>query len=146
VIYFDTSFLTPLLRGEETSAAVERFIAAQPPGSLATGLLTKVEFASVLSRDVRVGSLTAAIARQLNDAFAGTVASVFVLLPPSPADFDLAYEFVRDHLTGLRAPDALHLAMAANNRAEAIYTLDKGMVRAGKRLRLPVKHGIRFSD
>ncbi|MBC7637090.1 MAG: hypothetical protein H7251_15980 [Acetobacteraceae bacterium] len=44
--------------------------------------------------------------------------------------------------TGLRGGDALHLAIAANRRASAIYSLDKGLVKAGKMLGLPVSRGI----
>jgi uncharacterized protein len=45
--------------------------------------------------------------------------------------------------TGLRAGDALHLAIAANNKARTIYSLDRTFVQAGKILGLPVQRGIR---
>jgi uncharacterized protein len=45
--------------------------------------------------------------------------------------------------TGLRAGDALHLAIADNHRAAAIYSLDKALLKAGKILDLPVRMGIR---
>lgn len=38
--------------------------------------------------------------------------------------------------------DALHLAIAYNRRARAIYSLDKGLVKAGKMLGSPVSRGI----
>ena len=59
-------------------------------------------------------------------------------------DFDLAGEFLRRYETGLRAGDALHLAIASNNRATALYTLDKMFLTAGRRLGLKVMAGIRL--
>ena len=44
--------------------------------------------------------------------------------------------------TGLRAGDALHLAIAGNRQAEAFYSLDKGPLMAGRLLDLPVSMGI----
>ena len=44
--------------------------------------------------------------------------------------------------TSLRAGDALHLAIAHNLAADKIVTLDKGMLKAGKSLNLPVDQGI----
>jgi predicted nucleic acid-binding protein len=45
----------------------------------------------------------------------------------------------------LRAPDALHLAIAANRNATAIYTLDAGLRKAGRLMGLPVRSGIRIT-
>jgi hypothetical protein len=42
----------------------------------------------------------------------------------------------------LRAGDALHLAIAGNRQAAAIYSLDKGLLMAGRLLDLPVSMGI----
>ena len=44
--------------------------------------------------------------------------------------------------TGLRAGDALHLAIASNRGADAIYSLDQLMIAAGKELGLPTGAGI----
>jgi hypothetical protein len=51
--------------------------------------------------------------------------------------------YLDNYETGLRAGDALHLAIAGNHRAKAIYSLDKTMIKAGKILGLPVSAGIR---
>jgi hypothetical protein len=50
MLYFDTSFLTPLVRQEATSAQVERFVGSLPAGELAISHWTKVEFSSLLAR------------------------------------------------------------------------------------------------
>ena len=44
--------------------------------------------------------------------------------------------------TGLRAGDALHLGIASTQSAEAIYSLDQTLVRAGAILSLPVRTGM----
>jgi len=69
----------------------------------------------------------------------------FKVLLPGPEDFELAKNYLQHYGTGLRAADAFHLAIAANHRASAIYALDKGLLSAGKKLRLPVRRGIRLS-
>ena len=48
--------------------------------------------------------------------------------------------------TGLRAGDALHLAIAGNRQAEVVYSLDKAMIRAGKTLGVPTSPGILLPD
>ncbi|MBV9632328.1 MAG: PIN domain-containing protein [Xanthobacteraceae bacterium] len=66
----------------------------------------------------------------------------FDLLLPSRNDFSLAKQYITRFETGLRAADALHLAIAGNHRARAIYSLDKTLLRAGRLLGLPVSAGV----
>ena len=63
--------------------------------------------------------------------------SLIVWLPEAE-DYDLAKRYLRRHETGLRAGDALHLAIAANHDARAIHSLDKTMIKAGRLLGLPI--------
>ncbi len=65
----------------------------------------------------------------------------FVRLTPTEDDFRLAASWLGYFETGLRAGDALHLAIARNHDAAAIYTLDKGMLIAGEMLELPTTAG-----
>ena len=142
MLYFDTSFLVPLVRDEATSAKVERFMARLPVGQLAISHWTRVEFASLLGRDVRMAGLTSEAAKRADAVFEAVVEESFVVLLPEAGDFDLAKEYLSHHRTGLRAGDALHLAIAGNRRMEAIFSLDKTLVRAGKTLGLPISSGI----
>jgi predicted nucleic acid-binding protein len=66
----------------------------------------------------------------------------FTVLLPKANDFGLARQYLGRTESGLRAGDALHLAVAHNHRAAAIYSLDKTLLKAGKILRLPVSMGI----
>jgi predicted nucleic acid-binding protein len=65
---------------------------------------------------------------------------------PDGNDFDLCKRYLQQFEAGLRAGDALHLAIANNRSAQKIYTLDKKLLRAGKLLGLPVSTGIREKD
>lgn len=142
MLYFDTSFLVPLIREEATSAKVERFVARLPAGELAVSHWTRVEFASLLARNVRTGDLTGEAAKRANAEFEAIVEESFVVLLPEATDFDLAKDYLSHHRTGLRAGDALHLAIAGNRRMATIFSLDKTLVKAGKVLGLPVSLGI----
>ena len=144
MLYFDTSFLAPLLLEEATSSAVERFIAGLPTGTLAVSHWTKVEFASLLAREVRMGGLDRQTAREVDAEFEAIVAESFAVLLPGAHDFNLARQYLGQHDTGLRAGDALHLAIAHNNRADAVYSFDRTLLKAGAALGVPVSTGIQM--
>ena len=143
MIYLDTSFLTPLFREEATSAKVAAFLARQPVGTLAVSKWMPVEFASLISRDVRMGALTVAQGQRLIKEFDTMVADSLVALMPTANDFTLAQQYVASFSTKLRAPDALHLAVAHNSGAEFVATLDEGMLFAAKKLKVAARRVIR---
>jgi predicted nucleic acid-binding protein len=145
MLYFDTSFLAPLILEEATSSAVEQFMAGMPVGVLAVSHWTRVEFASLLARKVRMGGLEPQAATQANIQFEEIVAESFMVLLPNANDFNLARRYLGNYETGLRAGDALHLAIAKNNDAEAIYSLDKALLKAGATLGLPTISGIQLN-
>lgn len=144
MIYFDTSFLAPLILPEATSEKIAKFIRELPDGQLAVSHWTRVEFSSLLAREVRMGGLNSEAAAQADARFESMVEESFVVLLPNGDDFTLAKEYLGNHETGLRAGDALHLAVVKNHRAEAIYSLDKTLLKAGRILGLPVSAGIRL--
>ncbi|MGQ0665291.1 MAG: type II toxin-antitoxin system VapC family toxin [Pseudomonadota bacterium] len=146
MLYFDTSFLAPLILQEPASARIERFVTGLPAGQPAVSHWTRVEFSSLLAREVRMGGLDAQAARDADAQFEMVVTESFVVLLPNVDDFDLAKDYLRNHKTGLRAGDALHLAIAGNHRAKAIYSLDKTLLKAGKLLKLPVSDGMRIGE
>jgi uncharacterized protein len=91
-----------------------------------------------------MGGLEPRAAVQADNQFEQMVNESFIVLLPNVEDFDLAREVLKLHDTGLRAGDALHLEIARNHGAEAIYSLDKTMIKAGKILDLPVAVGVRL--
>lgn len=139
--YFDTSFLVPLILPEATSELIAGFFDGLPAEDLATGHWTRVEFASLLAREVRMGSLDASTAREAGARFEAMIDESFVVLLPNRDDFDRARDWLGHFETGLRAGDALHLAIAWNRGSVAIYSLDKRMIAAGKTLGLRTSAG-----
>ena len=89
-----------------------------------------------------MGGLEATAALEAGSQFETIIEESFVVLLPNRADFDLARVWLSRFETGLRAGDALHLAIARNRRAEAIYSLDKVMIAAGRALRVPTSAGV----
>ena len=142
MLYFDTSFLAPLILEETTSSAVEQFLSRLPVGTLAVSQWTQVEFCSLLGKEVRMGGLSPQAAGEASAAFDAIVAESFVVLLPTAQDFGLAKRYLGNYESGLRAGDALHLAIAKDNGAEVVFSFDRTLLKAGKALGLPVSAGI----
>lgn len=145
MLYFDTSFLVPLLFQESTSTRIESFIARQTGENLAVSHWTRLEFSSVLAREVRMGRVGQEVALDANVRFDALIARSFVVLLPTAADFELSREYLQRYETKLRIGDAFHLAIAKNHNAFMIHSLDKGLLHAASVFGLPAARGIRAS-
>ena len=143
MVYLDTSFIAPLVIAEDASDTVEAYVLKVKPGELVTSLWTQVELASLVSRKVRMGEISNTQGGEVRRKFDLVLGEFFGMLAPTPADFATAARYLETPRTGLRAGDALHLAIAANHRATRIVTLDRGFLAAGKLLKLPVTRGIK---
>ena len=143
MFYLDTSFIAPLVIAEYSSDAVEAWVLKVNPGELATSLWTRVELSSLVSRKVRMGELSEAKAQAVRREFDRVLEESFEMLAPTAEDFAAAAGYLEVPKTGLRAGDALHLAIAANHGATRILTLDQGFLAAGKLLKLPVIRGVK---
>lgn len=128
--YCDSSFIAPLLLTEATSEAVEDFIAALGPGGATVSEWTLLEISGVLARQVRMQTMRPISADRAVARLDELADSSLNVVTPQAADYRLARDYLRQYQTALRGGDALHLAIAANHQAEAIYTLDQGMLRA----------------
>ena len=89
-----------------------------------------------------MGELQADIVSLCGERFSTLLDENLRVVLPGVADFDLCWKILARFDNGLRAGDALHLAIASNCAAEAIFTLDHGMIKAGRLLGLPVDRGI----
>lgn len=143
MLYFDTSFVAPLLLEEATSSKIEAFFGKCPVGELAVSHWTRVEFASLIAREVRMGGLAEGDARKVIGQFDELVDASFRVLVPMVADYELAKVYIQHFDSKLRAGDALHLAIAHNHSATMLYTLDQGLLDAAKPLKVPASRGIR---
>jgi uncharacterized protein len=142
VLYFDTSVILPLFVPEPTSKAVMAFVDGLPADQLTVSQWTMVEFASVLGRHVRGGRIDRVFAAEVTARFDTLAPGTFCILSPTAADFCLARQWLADPARGLRAGDALHLAIARNNDARKIFSFDKSMLRAGRELGLTMSSGL----
>jgi predicted nucleic acid-binding protein len=143
MLYLDTSFVAPLVLNEDVSPQVEAFLEKQAAGSLAISQWTRVEFCSLMAQEVRMKHLNPRTAEAVIAEFEALVQESCQAWLPGAADYDLARSLLARFDTGLRAGDALHLAIARNQGAETILTLDEGLLKVAKLLKIPAARGIR---
>ncbi len=141
MIYIDTSFLAPFYIREATSERVEAVLLAVPPNQLAISDWTRVEFASLLARRVRMRELTQQMVNAAIASFQADVADSYTVFTLNQAVFDRAIEFLLEGNTGLRAGDALHLSIAYNRHTENILSLDRGLIAAAQILGMNASSG-----
>ena len=123
MVYLDTSVLIALFSNEDTTSRITLWYANETRPLIA-GDWCVTEFASALSLKERTGQLS----REQTDA-AWELFSEFCngglrLLPLDREVYTQAAQLVRDSKNGLRAGDALHLALALHVEAKAFFTLD----------------------
>jgi uncharacterized protein len=134
-LYLDTSLLVAALTRERRTAAIQRWLAAQDPEQLLISDWVVTEFSSALSLKLRTGELDLTHRADALALFTELRERSFVVLPVERNDFLTAARFVERHDLGLRAGDALHLAIAANHGA-SLQTLDRKLALAARRLAL----------
>ncbi len=142
VHYCDTSFLAPLFLPEATSTSITAFLNGFPPGALTTSHWTRVEFSSMLARHRRMKLMSTDQTDRAEAEFDRMLDRSFSLFPAEVADHLTATKLLRSRDTALRAADALHLAIARNRQAKAIFSLDKTLIREGRLLGLDIGPGI----
>lgn len=143
MLYLDTSFVAPLVLNEEVSSLVESYLAKQAAGSLAVSQWTRIEFAGLVTQGVRAHHFSPQTAASVLAEFETLVQESCQVWLPSAADYDLARTLLTRFEPGLREGGALHLAIAKNQGAERILTLDAGLLKAAKSLKIPASRGIR---
>lgn len=136
-VYLDASVLLPTLIEEAASAAVDAYMLAGTRELLVSDFAA-AEVAAGLSRLVRMRLLAASDAAARLADF-----DVWRAAMSSPADIHapdvrLAAAYVRRFDLGLRAPDALHLAVV--RRIEVpLLTLDRRLAAAARELGIAVE-------
>ncbi len=144
MFYLDTSFLVPYFVSEESSDRIEKFLLGIKEEELAVSAWTATEFNSALGLKVRTRELDKPAASAALAAFREVGQKYFHWLVVAPGDFNLASEYLENWDLGLRAGDALHLAVARSNGVKKFLTVDERMLKAAKALRIPVSSGIRM--
>ena len=132
--YLDASVLVALIVPEPSSRAVRQWFdkTRSDPRSVSDWCLT--ESASALGMKVRLREMSASELAKARTLLSSMVSASFELITPRRVDFELAADFLAQPSLGLRAGDALHLAVAVGAAAGPVVTLDKTMLVAARRL------------
>lgn len=137
MVYLDTSALVPMFMREPKTDAVLAWLESTG-GPVAVSDWSLVEFASAASMKVRAGSVTAKGAREAIDQARAFVRAHCTVATPGQEEFQRAAELAADSAAGLRAGDALHLAIAEGLNAETILCLDQAMAQGARALGMKV--------
>jgi predicted nucleic acid-binding protein len=121
---------------ENNQAATERvqkWLSAQNSNDLVISDWVITEFSSALSIKLRSGQINIEHRAAALSMFTKLVADSFAVLPILPTHFRTAARFADQFTLGIRAGDALHLAIAAEHGA-TIHILDQRLIEAGTAL------------
>lgn len=129
-LYLDTSLLVAALTNEAETARMQAWLGEQEPERLAVSGWVAAEFSAALSIKLRTGQIEATHRADALAVFTRLSSDSFTMLPISGAQFRTAARFADQHALGLRAGDALHLAICADHAA-TLCTLDRRLGDAG---------------
>ena len=133
--YVDTSALMALVCHEPQSEQALQWLSVCQWQDLLISPWVQVELASALSVKQRMQQLNTAQARQALEqgrAFLSNIPSTDI----TSADYESALTLCADAKARLRAPDALHLAVAARSGCAALASFDADMQSAARKLGL----------
>lgn len=128
--YLDTSLLVAALTNEVATVRVQTWLGGQAPEALLISEWVVTEFSSALSVKVRTGTVSAPHRAAALAMFTRMAAESFTVLPVATSHFRTAARYADDSALGVRAGDALHLAIAGQ-RGATLCTLDTRLAERG---------------
>jgi predicted nucleic acid-binding protein len=128
--YLDTSVLVAALTLEAATDRVQKWFDRQTVGTLSISDWVITEVASALSLKIRTGQISSEHRARVLTQFTRLAANSLLVLPVQSVHFHTAARFTDQADLGLRAADALHLAVAADHGL-TVLTLDQKLAQAG---------------
>ncbi len=138
IVYLDTSVVVSVLVNEATTTETVRWL-RESGGQLALSEWTATEFAGALAMKVRTSAMQPCDRERTQRIFDQRFRPRTLTFPVTTDDFRTAAQFVGKYEYGLRAPDALHMAIASANFA-VLFTRDRPMAEAGMAMGLSVEY------
>ncbi|MGH7088611.1 MAG: type II toxin-antitoxin system VapC family toxin [Stellaceae bacterium] len=130
-LYLDTSLLVTALTSEPETVRMQGWLAQHEADGFAISGWVITEFSSALSVKMRTQQITRDHRAAALATFARLCAESFAILPVSDVEFRAAALFADQHAVGVRAGDALHLAICAAHSI-TLCTLDRRLSEGGK--------------
>lgn len=135
-LYLDTSVLVPLFSHDRLAARSEQLLRS-PKLSLFISDLGSTEFASAIARKMRTGEVSKADAEVAFANYDRWRINLPTMVPASSEDISAAESFIRRLDLNLRAPDAIHIAIALP-AGLPLATFDERMAACARDLGLAV--------
>jgi uncharacterized protein len=131
--YLDASLLVAALTNEPETRQMQGWLSEQDPDDLVISDWVVAEFSATLSIKLRTGEINVRHRANALTMFTHLCNDNVTVMPVSRAQFRIAARFADQYALGLRAGDALHLAVCAEQGA-TICTLDGRLSEAASAL------------
>jgi len=131
--YADTCLLVSLFFRDTGTDAALAWLRAAGVEPIMASHWSLTEFSSAAGLRARAGRIAPRLHREALAKFRRFAAARLTLTPPEPADFERAAALLDHYTAGLRAGDALHLAICAR-QGTVFCTADKILAEAAMAL------------